>query len=58
MVELIILMRMAGEQIVIKYYNAIFDLRKEGNKVEIIPEGRGWSCLQLSVNLILHNMKM
>ena len=26
-----------GEQIVIKYYNA----RKEGNKVEIIPESRG-----------------
>ena len=41
MVELIILMRMTGEQIVIKHYNAIFDLRKEGNKVEIIPEGRG-----------------
>ena len=41
MVELIILMRMTGEQIVIKYYNAIFDLRKEGNNVEIIPKGRG-----------------
>ena len=32
---------MTGEQIVIKYSDTFFDLRKEGNKVEIIPEGRG-----------------